>query len=430
MKLCHKEGMGGQVLEDTLGLYTNGINWGLLREYLENKKGYLEGAETRGLQLVATDALWTEERRWLAGQRGEGSCEVCLLDTGTKKHRLHDCIGTVMHLAWRQAAGRVPRQAACADDPRLLPLMLFALPPKLKAWVPNTGKRIEGMLSGGPPSTYYGDGSGKHQDCIEDRVATWALWCPSRERDDEVRQRKGAGRPSPEASRRGAVCGWFPTVPRGELTALLDFLQRAPPRSVYVGDCKYVMDAAIEGVPYKYCSSASLDADLWRPVKKILEGRTHLYGFRRVRAHRSRAAATIDGELAVQDWEGNDGADELAKLLTRSCAAEKALKTTAEQEASHGAVLRRLAAAMGWALRNWPANDPKKKRRGGGRLEEKVNEVLVWATTWSALGAQEASSARDATSMQPLPPASKRSSSLRAEVQLRANATSPIGRAS
>ncbi len=117
-------------------------------------------------------------------------------------------------------------------------------------------------------------------------------------------------------------------------------------------------------MPYRYCSSASLDADLWRPVKKLLEGRAHLYGFRRVRAHRSRTAAATEGDLAIQDWEGNDGADVLAKLLARICAAEKATDATAVQEGDHGTVLRRLAAAMGWTLRNWPANDPKKKKKG------------------------------------------------------------------
>ncbi len=185
-RLCQAEGMAVETLTATLDLDCDGINWDTIRSVLNNKEGFCDGVELRGLQLVATDALWTEERRWRAGHRGEGSCEVCRLAIGTKQHRLHECTGTAQFLAWRRAAGRIPKPPRELEDPRMLPLALFALPPKLRAWKPIIGRRVEGLMTSGRTGTFYGDGSGKRQECPATRVATWAVWCRDLESNAEA----------------------------------------------------------------------------------------------------------------------------------------------------------------------------------------------------------------------------------------------------
>ncbi len=133
-RLCQTEGMPEDLLMETLNRYSNGINWDIVRTVLNNKSGQCDGGEIRGLQLVATNALWTEERRWLAGHRGEGSCEVCRLAIGTKKasatrmHRHHATSRLEARgRARSQTAARIRRSAddaphtlrAAAEAPRL-----------------------------------------------------------------------------------------------------------------------------------------------------------------------------------------------------------------------------------------------------------------------------------------------------------------------
>ncbi len=94
-------------LQATLSTYQHGIDWETVRRRLRNNDRRLSPAEWRGLELVATGALWTEEAKWLAGFRGEGSCDACLAAIGTRRHKFHQCDGTHQALTWAQVEGRV-----------------------------------------------------------------------------------------------------------------------------------------------------------------------------------------------------------------------------------------------------------------------------------------------------------------------------------
>ncbi len=75
----------------------------------------------------------------------------------------------------------------------------------------------------------------------------------------------------------------------------------------------------------------------------------------------------MEGETAEKDWEGNDGVDVLARTLARRCADDRPIEDRFLKEAQHEQVLRRLAAAAGWNLRNWPLSDPKRKKGRSSR---------------------------------------------------------------
>ncbi len=159
----------------------------------------------------------------------------------------------------------------------------------------------------------------------------------------------------------GAVIGWFPTVPRGEIEAALNFILRARPGATHFGDCKYVIDALRQGVPPKLRSSASVDADLWRTVRRALGDRGNSFHYEKVKAHRSRAAAETEGEVSLTRWKGNDAADNIARGLART------MSTDADegyrQRERYLDVLTRIAMAAAWALRHWPEDAPKKIKR-------------------------------------------------------------------
>ncbi len=364
--VAQRSGCSGDDIVRTMDTYRHGIQWNLVRECLNNKNGRLDAVELRAMKLVITDAMWTEDRRWRAGMRGEGSCQVCLAAIGTKGHHLHECDGTVQHMTWRRVAGSAPAEPKANFGWEHCPLLLNGLPPKLRGWTPALPKATEGGLADGIAGIYYGDGSGKLQGDVERRVASWALWLPSAEAKEEVRRRLVRDRSACQFTDvsycRNTVSGWHPTVPRGELTAVLEFVCRAGANSTYVGDCKTVLDIVADRVPSKFCSSWSADADLWRQVKRRLEGRMHLYTFRRTAAHRSRGAAEAMGAEEVADWEGNDGADELAKSMTRMAAVGMTREAEEEREDEHRRTLERISIAAGWVLKRLPDADPKRKK--------------------------------------------------------------------
>ncbi len=107
----------------------------------------------------------------------------------------------------------------------------------------------------------YGDGSGYHQDDVGARTATWSIVRMPTDNGENM---------TPSVVMRGAVGGWWPTVPRGELWSLIKFLQHCSGQAAFVGDCRYVVDGEARGVAPRLRSSASLDADLWRIVHQLL----------------------------------------------------------------------------------------------------------------------------------------------------------------
>ncbi len=193
---------------------------------------------------------------------------------------------------------------------------------------------------------------------------------------------------------RGNVAGWYPTVPRGELTALIMYLQHAGPDEAYIGDCAYVIDGARGGVPRKLTSSTSPNADLWREVKRRMEDREQMSVICKTRAHRSQREAQEDTTEPIRWWHGNRAADWQAKELARKIAEVDTRMYEAEAARTcHQNAIARVALGAAWAYRHWPAKgDPGEGKRGsipaddaedegdrhvlyrddGGRLERRV----------------------------------------------------------
>lgn len=186
-------------------------------------------------------------------------------------------------------------------NPSLAPLAYHALPPREGVWQPTAAGELEGDISFGHDGISFGDGSGKQQHEIESAVATWAV----------VRK---AG--DLEVSRvRGRVDGWFATVPRAELTALVWHLRSASSPATYIGDCKEVIRGVAAGAPAALTSSKSLHADLWRLVGQLLHDHGVGLSFTKTKAHRSQAEAVRSIDDPVDNWMGNQAADAYAKEL-------------------------------------------------------------------------------------------------------------------
>ncbi len=200
----------------------------------------------------------------------------------------------------------------------------------------------------------YGDGSGYFQDRRECRVATFAI----------VRMALGAEDEQAVESRvTGNIGGWFPTVPRGELRALIEFMRHGG-SARYVGDCSYVINGAEGGVSQRLKSSTSSDADLWRRLDELAADHGAPPTVRKTRAHRSRSDAAADDQDGLEHWIGNRAADRAAKDLakTRVDAAEKE-KRMVKAEAEFLKIIRCVAQGAAMAIDSWPENAPRQAER-------------------------------------------------------------------
>ncbi len=181
------------VATDIMHEYRNGIDWDTLRSTLREPSGPLTPLENRALHLLCTQALWPEERRWRAGMLAHGSCTACLREMGTIGHRIHDCPGVQQHMTWQVVCGRRSPPKRLLADKRLLPLTLFGLPPRTALWQPAGGYRREGLLQGRRHGHFYGDGSGSKQDCILERMASWALYLQDGSIADSLKEVENEG---------------------------------------------------------------------------------------------------------------------------------------------------------------------------------------------------------------------------------------------
>ncbi len=345
----------GVDIDKVLHRYRHGIDWELIRCTLRNHDGDLEKLEIRGLEIITTLAYWSEERRWLAGMLGEASCRTCHSAIGNNPHHFHYCDGAIQHFNWQRAQGRLRRESKCIEEDGLAPLEWHGLPPRESCWQPVDGRSRQTSSSGWSTGKYYGDGSGTAQNDRDRRRATSALWWPGENSID----------PNGGHYTRRAVTGWFPTSTRGEITAAIDFLDNAPTGSIFIGDCKYVIDNLQSNIPWKARSSSSIDADLWRIAKRALTSKNGKFSFIKIKAHRSRQSAETNGQEGIEEWEGNGQADALARNLCKTLQASVDASGNERRE-QYQAVLQRMAAAAGWTLRHRPDVVCKVRRRGGG----------------------------------------------------------------
>ncbi len=378
LRIAVDQGSDGDDVEAITRAYRNGIDWAAIRGALNNRDLMLTPVECKALELVVTQALWPEARRWRAGLLGHGTCMACLNDIATQPHRIRLCEGVRQHLELQRRAGRISRNLA--RDRLLLslpaPLLHFGLPPRLWKWQPRVGRKIEGCLRSDQVGVFYGDGSGCAQDFVGDRQATWALTFGGRSNDSTA--------VTPAALyKRGALQGWHPTVPRSEVTAVIRFLDFAGVGSEYVGDCKYALDVVQAGIPPKFKSSGCADADLWRIAARALhrKGGASSFTFTKIKAHRSHAQAESEGELALAHWAGNQRADVLAKSLARRALTEGTHGKTQEDfpfPGGAGAILAETAMGAAWAIQHWPEVGKKAKaQRNGGRCGSTAPETEV-----------------------------------------------------
>ncbi len=305
----------GWIHNQVLPEYSLGIDWGMIRDALNNKASGLNGEEKRALHTLVCGAFWPEERRWkCGGMLPTGTCLACCLDVGTTGHKAAHCGAIEQELRWMKIAGRLIPEPAL--QPKHRPLLERGLPPMLLDVRPDDDTDFqEGRFIPGSSGTIYGDASGVGTKGKAPRVITWSA------------VQLGAGHGvlgcdslPPVAQRtRGVLGGWFPSVPRGELMALIKSLEGSCVPIMYVGDCKAVIDGVANGVHEGLTSSKSPMADLWKRVQWLVRDHGQGVGARKVKAHRSRQRAFDEGGAGgLLDWHGNDSADQFAKQLARS----------------------------------------------------------------------------------------------------------------
>ncbi len=276
----------------------------------------------------------------------DGICGACGVEIGTDLHCLHECDSLVTPIALRHAEGRLRKQPRKTTEAGMAPLMQMALPPVACAWEPVEIDYKDGALSQDVGGDTFGDGSGYHQQEVATRIATCSA----------VRLRfSDEGNWTLAETTREVIGGWFPTVPRGEITALITHLRHTGTGSTYWGDCKHVIDVANAGVPEAWASSVCANADLWREVRRLLADHGGNLTFRKVAAHRARAAAEIEGETALMAWIGNDAADVQARSLARSIAEADPRQEATERLREVSAItLDRVGVAAALAFRGRP----------------------------------------------------------------------------
>ena len=329
--------------------YLNGIDWDLVRKALRNKEGVLTFLEARGLHLSIINGFWYESR-WVEKGRmlAPAPCSVCLSEEGTRRHSIRDCIGVHTHLVWQRVASRTRRHGLDLEAQAWAPLALFGLPPLLHPWRPRPLSPADWSSLAGVGGVFFGDGSGVGQQGLVP-IGAYALVRP----DPMEPIPEAAGGPRRPTSSdlwvSSSLGGWSQTVPRAELSAAVSFLKVAARGATFVGDCRHVIDGLKGAVPLSLCKASSPNADLWCHAKAILDNRQgdHLQ-FQKVKAHRSRAAACLDGPGSLQIWDGNRLADFCAKQ--RAISLLPANPDSYDLRRDFSSAVQELAFASGWIL--------------------------------------------------------------------------------
>ena len=151
------------------------VDWDTHRLLLAPQRSPLSPFQRRALGLVATDALWEEHRKWLAGYFPSASCLWCFSDAGTKEHRVRECPGVVYSLDWATVAGDILKESTDELDPALAPLRLFGWPPAAVERVLPPSAWIQGELVPGRSGMYFGVGSCLWPQARACESAAWAL---------------------------------------------------------------------------------------------------------------------------------------------------------------------------------------------------------------------------------------------------------------
>ena len=125
--------------QSVLTRYAHGMDWDWLRRCIWANSCDLTVAEKSALLVVACGGSWDDERLWLAGYRGHGTCDGCLEAIGDARHCLHDCGRLQMELLQHRAAGRIGRVAGARWGDGWEQLLVRRLPPKGRVLVSDGG---------------------------------------------------------------------------------------------------------------------------------------------------------------------------------------------------------------------------------------------------------------------------------------------------
>ncbi len=299
---------------------------------------------------MTAGGFWSDERRWNCGLADAALCSSCGSGVGSELHFFSgECEAVASHLTWERIAGRVKKTPRSVKDPGLAPLVCMCLPPRATSWSPVAEHETEGALSqlsdlaGGMT---FGDGSGYRQNMRDLRISAWA----------SLRLSSSApiGGETVAEGARGLISGYFPTVQRAELYALVFHLRHEGVDGTYVGDCQNVIDTARNGVPDYHVSSRCLHADLWKEVRAEVMDRGGRVAIRKVKAHRSREQAEEAGEDA-RVWEGNQQADHSCKALAKSwAAADVRAASVAAAHVTAREIISQTITVATWAFRSRP----------------------------------------------------------------------------
>ncbi len=225
-----------------------------------------------------------------------GSCLSCLQDIGSSWHKSNDCGAVEQGITWMRAGGRRIRRPS--DEIYLLPLATLGIPPRTRRHRPREVALREGTLMRGTSGHLFGDASGVGWPQQAPEVVTWSVITLARDGESLAQSMSGTCR------------GWYPSVARGELQALVEMLEAALIPATYVGDCHYVVDGLEAGVPLSFASSESVHADLWRRARWLVNDHGPGVTAVKIKAHRSRTRAQNEGGAGgLELWHGNRLAD-------------------------------------------------------------------------------------------------------------------------
>ncbi len=332
--------------------YAKGVDWDIIRNLLREENGALGPREKRAIFITACGGFWPEARRWQHGIIESAECEACKDPQATALHRIHECDAMAFDRVMWQVGQRAHKMEASLRAASFAPLLNLGLPPVAVEWAPMEVRLTEGGISmGGSAIGYdeiFGDGSGYRQQTRQCRIATWSI---VRKDLHSTRGHDGFQR------KRGAVGGWHPTVPRAELSALVEFLMHAGPDEAFISDCSYVVEGARHGVLRKLTASTSANADLWREARRLEIDRGALTGIFKTKAHRSKAEALQDGKDPIRWWLGNHEADSAAKDLAQKMATSDGRMYELEAaRAQYRNAIIWTAMGAAWAYQRWPAS--------------------------------------------------------------------------
>ena len=253
------------------------------------------------LRNAVANGLWPQARLFGEGLADTDTCQACLSDAGTSRHRLYGCpvaesyrehYGCPRMFQQERLHGGLPLWTRV-----LLPDPTWGFPmPLLESHCVWELQPAGGLLEG----EGYGDGSGLHPKFARVRRCGWGL----------VVHTPGLG---VTARLRGPLPGLQQEVPAAESMALLVYLENlGVGEAIFFTDCMFVVDTFHKGPAFS-SHGWFVYADIWRKIwVKARDVGLESIMVQWIPAHTSPKAVE-DGLISHRQRECNEQADALAK---------------------------------------------------------------------------------------------------------------------